>query len=110
MQVRILQEIEYQPTAADNCRCIGQLQLRPSKIKRECDIDRLDKDGKVIETIRSHRTICGPMVTYFPVGATPDLPTEIAMGMISAGIAARFDELDVRLVSTEEILKDVSKQ
>lgn len=108
MQVRMLQEVEYKPTPEDNFRCVGQLQLKASRIVKEIDVDRLDEAGKVIETIHTAKTICGPMVTYFPVGATPDLAPDIAMGFVAAGIAERID-LDVQLVSTAEILKDVAK-
>lgn len=105
MQVRILKDTEYAKRDGDNFRCVGQLLLRPSRIAKEVEINRLNNAGEVVETIQTTKTICGPMVTYFPKGATPDLQDDVAREFVAAGIAESID-LDVRIVTTEQILGD----
>lgn len=94
MLIRILAETDYTPTAADSPRCYGQLRQRASVIETEIE----NADGT-----KSVQKDCGPMLHYFRVGATPDLPEETARKFIISGVAEPFD-LDVKLVSKERIL------
>lgn len=87
MRVKILNEVDYTPTASDARSCWGSLQKRPSK----------GEGGK-----------CGPMVFYFPKGRTPDLRDEAASDFIARGVAEPFDGEQVNEVSTKEILEGMA--
>ena len=45
----------------------------------------------------------GPRITFFPKGATPDLPDSVAAKLIGDGIAEACDS-DIRIVPTSEII------
>lgn len=105
MFVRFLESTPYTPARTDSDRCYGQLRLRPSKITEEVDVEvtREQPDGtRATETVRTTRTVCGPMEHYFSKGATPDLSPEVAQKFIAAGVAVPF-ESDITVVSKSEI-------
>ena len=88
MQIKFTVATDYDPQPTDSPRCYGQLQSRPSVV-----------DGK-----------CGPMVTYFPKGATPDLHDDVALAFIAAGVADVFVGPVVKYVTAAEILQDMATQ
>ena len=98
MIVRILKEIEYAPTPEDSRRCWGQLRLRPS----EMQIEVPGAEGEPPTT----KTVHGPMVRFFKVGATPELSDQVALQMIADGVAEVYAD-DIRYVSQEEIARDI---
>src|SRR5438046_2012447 len=93
MLVRILQPQNYSPTANDSMRCYGQLRMRSTDIA----IEETAADGT-----KSIRKKCGPMVLYFPKGATPELPEDVAQQFIAAGIAEQCD-LAVQYVARDVV-------
>jgi len=50
------------------------------------------------------------MVTFFPVGAKPELPDELARELIAGGVAEAIDGPAVVFVSTAEIVQDVKAE
>lgn len=92
MIVLILADTDYEPQPGDSMRCYGQLRMHTSTMEAEAD-------GK-------KKTVCGPMVPYFPKGATPELADEVAAKLIAEGAAEEFD-LDVKYVTMGEIIKDM---
>ena len=94
MLVRILRDIDYTPTATDSPRCYGQLRYRQAETKLSFE------NGQP-------KLASGPAVLGFFAGATPDLADDVAMQLIAAGDAEPVDAMDIRVVSRDEILKDV---
>lgn len=108
MIVRILQEIEYEPTADDDPRCWGQLRVKPSRIPVEVEARRFGEDGRTVEAFATKIFRDGPMVRYFRRGATPNLKPEIAERFVADGIAEPLD-LDVVWITKEAALADVAR-
>lgn len=93
MIVRFLQATDYTPTASDNERCWGQLRRRTTRTEKPS----IDAAGN------SFVQRCdGPMVLYFPKGATPDLPDAVAATFIESG-AAECHAIDVRPMDDSEL-------
>lgn len=95
MLIKFLEATEYTPSLSDTRRCFGQLRQRKSQIQ----ITARNTDGEEYQ-----KTVCGPMVLYFPKGATPELDECIAKRFIDAGVAEPFDGPNVVFVSREKIL------
>lgn len=82
MRVRILEEVEYEPSSDDARSCFGQLRKRPARIKGTVTFE----DGSTATVTKT-----GPMVHYFPKGRTPELKEAVAQDFIARGIAEPFD-------------------
>lgn len=102
MLVKILKPTDYNPGPNESPRCWGQLLVRPSRQEIEREIDVIAADG-IKSKAKTTKTVCGPMVQYFPIGARPELPDDVAEALILAG-AAEADEEQIQFVSRDVIL------
>ena len=85
IRVKILEAVNYEPTASDSRACFGQLAKRA----------------------RIVNGVAGPMVHYFPKGRQPELRDDVAADFINRGVAEAITVDSIIDVSREEILKDV---
>lgn len=93
MLVRFLQPTDYAPQPTDSARCWGQLRYRATVEQ----VPRVEGDTLTMPA-------CGPLRTYFRVGATPDLPSDIAMGFIAAGVAEPYTGDEITVLSHEQAM------
>lgn len=101
MYVRFLRPVDYTPQSNESTRCWGQLCSRASGHV----IELKNSDGTV-----TPKTVCGPMVLYFPTDSTPDLPDDVAAAFIASGDAERCDGPSVKFLTPAEITADIQVQ
>lgn len=98
MIVRIKEPLDYKPTAEDSPRCWGQLQYRPTNKQ----VPQVAGDSFAMPDP-------GPMLTYFPKGATPDLPDQLARGLIDAGVAETYTGPEIVVLSQDQVMHSLTE-